>query len=51
MDHLQTVATAIITLKDNPFALMCLITICALGVCAFAIHAVIVALKHRGEKS
>lgn len=51
MDIFQTVAIAITTLKDNPFALMCLVTVCSLGVCAFAIYAVIVALKHCGEKS
>lgn len=51
MEHISTIATSLLALKDSPVALISFITCGALAVCAYAIHAVIVALKHRGDKS
>ena len=38
----------LVALKDNPLALVALLALCALGVTAYAIRAVIVSLQKRG---
>jgi hypothetical protein len=48
MEHISQVGQTLIALKDNPIALVALIALCALGVTAYAIRAVIVALNKRG---
>lgn len=48
MEHISQVGQTLVALKDNPVALVALIALCALGVTAYAIRAVIVALNKRG---
>jgi hypothetical protein len=48
MDHIAEAVQTLIALKDNPTALAALIVLCALGVTAYSIHAVIVAVNKRG---
>lgn len=48
MNHIAEATQTLIALKDNPTALAALIVLCALGVAAYSIRAVIVALNKRG---
>lgn len=48
MEHLSQFLQSLTALKDNPVALVTLIALCALGVSAYSIRAVIVALEKRG---
>lgn len=48
MEHLSQFSQTLVALKDNPLALVALIALCALGVTAYAIRAVIVSLQKRG---
>lgn len=47
MEHLSKFFELFATLKDNPVALGTLIALCALGVTAYSIRAIIVALGKR----
>jgi len=48
MEHLSKFFEFFAALKDNPVALVTLIALCALGVTAYSIRAIIVALGKRG---
>jgi len=48
MENLSKFFEFFATLKDNPVALVTLVALCALGVTAYSIRAIIVALEKRG---
>lgn len=51
MDHLLEIVKILVTLKDNPLMLVCFLAFASLGVTAWAIYAVILAIrKPQGEK-
>lgn len=51
MEHVTQLTQVIVTLKDNPVALVSIIALAALTVTAYAIRAVIVALTKEQGKS
>lgn len=48
MEHLSQLMQTLAALKDNPVALITMVAMCSLGVTAYSIRAVIVALEKRG---
>ena len=47
--QITQLSQTIVALKDNPLALICVVALCSLAVTAYAIRAVIVAVKNHGD--
>jgi hypothetical protein len=52
MDQLLEIIKIVVSIKDNPLLLVCFLALVSMGVAAWAIYAVILAIKKQeGERS